>query len=329
MRVGLIDVDSHNFPNLCLMKISAFHKRNGDIVEWYSQAGKYDIVYMSKVFSDVYTRPVAEPENADIVIKGGTGYAISLVNGKEVFDSSKNNPLPDEIEHIYPDYSLYPQYTGWGDKPKKQTAFGFLTRGCPRGCDFCIVAKKEGRCSRKVDDLSAFWNGQGNICLSDPNLLACKESGALLEQLIASKARIDFNQGLDARLITPDLANLLALMDVKCCHFAMDNMRDMIAVSRGLKLYVEAYKRIHGKWNYRKAKVFCLTNFDTTHEQDMERVKLIEQCECVPFIMVYNRPSAPSVTKRLQRYVDNPQAYHAFSNFYDFQRAFYKKVLYE
>lgn len=151
-RIGLIDVDGgKNFPNIALMKISAYHKSIGDEVEWYSPFdGWFNKVYMSKVFS--FTPDYDEWINADEVIKGGTGYAISLVDGKEIFDKRKDANLPAEIEGMYPDYSLYPALT-------QDTAYGFLTRGCPRGCDFCIVGKKEGRCSVKVADLNQFWGG--------------------------------------------------------------------------------------------------------------------------------------------------------------------------
>lgn len=112
MRIGLIDVDGHNFPNLALMRISSFHKQRGDTVEWWwSDFVHYDIVYMSKIFSDTYTADVPEPLNADRVIKGGTGYCIHLGNdGKEHFDKSKNTELPPEIERCFPDYSIYPQF---------------------------------------------------------------------------------------------------------------------------------------------------------------------------------------------------------------------------
>ena len=140
MIVGLIDVDGHNFPNLALMKLSAWHKAQGDTVEWWSGFGEYDLVYMSKVFDSTYSPDAMEPVNTRQIIKGGTGYGL-------------DNRLPDEVEHIYPDYSLYPDFT-------KETAYGFLTRGCPRACDFCIVAGKEGRRSVKVADLAEWWSGQ-------------------------------------------------------------------------------------------------------------------------------------------------------------------------
>ena len=160
MTIGLIDVDGHNFPNLALMKLSAWHKAQGDAVEWWWGFGEYDRVYMSKVFDETYSPDIPEPLNAREIIKGGTGYGL-------------DNHLPDEVEHICPDYSLYPELT-------RETAYGFLTRGCPRGCSFCIVARKEGRAARKVADLSEWWRGQKNIKLLDPNLLACREHMDLL-----------------------------------------------------------------------------------------------------------------------------------------------------
>ncbi len=110
MKIGLIDVDSHNWPNLCLMKLSAYHKAQGDQVEWWNPEGDYDLVYKSRVFTDTYSKDTIFVTNADEVIKGGTGYGLS-------------GNLPDEVEHIYPDYALYPQFS--------DTAYGFLSRGCP------------------------------------------------------------------------------------------------------------------------------------------------------------------------------------------------------
>lgn len=145
MKVALIDVDGHNFPNLPLMKLCAYHKNKGDSVEWYNPLTAWydvpDVVYMSKVFS--FTHDYEHPVSGKSVIKSGTGY----------YYPDGGQSLPYEIEHIYPDYSIYPQHC-------KDTAYGFLTRGCPRGCGFCIVGKKEGLKSRKVADLSEFWNGQ-------------------------------------------------------------------------------------------------------------------------------------------------------------------------
>lgn len=286
MKIGLIDVDGHNFPNLCLMKLSAWHKAQGDEVEWCFPLKHYDRVYMSRIFDDTYTNDYLTAINADEVIKGGTGYGL-------------NNKLPEEIEHIYPDYSLYPELT-------KNTAYGFLTRGCPNNCPFCIVSKKEGRRAYKVADLSEFWRGQKEIKLLDANLLACKEHLDLLEQLVASKATVDFTQGLDARLVTKKNIETLAKVKVKMVHFAFDLMKNEKQILKGLRLYKEATNI-----NERKTGVYILTNFNTTHEEDLYRVYKVRELGYLPYVMVFNKPKAPQITKDLQRWCNNRIIYRA------------------
>ena len=243
MKIGLIDVDRHNYPNLPLMKISAWHKAKGDNVRWYEAfdglVEKYDKVYMSKVFS--FTPDYEYPIYADEVEKGGSGYCIELVDGKEIYHKERDNSLPEEIEHIYPDYSLYPDQT-------KDTAYGFLTRGCPRGCGFCHVEAKEGRCSKKVADLSEFWRGQKNIILCDPNILACKDHMELLQQLADSGAKVNFNQGLDIRLVNDRNIELLKQIRLNGIHFAFDRWQDKDIIEPKLREFAKktGYNRNKG-----------------------------------------------------------------------------------
>lgn len=303
MKIGLIDVDGHNYPNLPLMKLSAWHKARGDTVRWYEPfdglVEKYDKVYLSKVFS--FTKDYEYPIYADAVERGGSGYCIELVNGKEVYHKEKDKNLPYEIEHIYPDYSIYPDLT-------KDTAYGFLTRGCPRGCGFCHVEAKEGRCSRKVTDLSEFWNGQRNIVLCDPNILACPDCKELLQQLIDSGAWIDFNQGLDIRLITEEKAKLLKQIKVKTVHFAWDKYTDKDIVVPRFRQFKDIVQLDH-----RRMIVYCLTNFDTTHEQDLERVYTLRDLGYDPYIMVYDKEHTKPTDKvrQLQRWVNNKILFHS------------------
>ena len=220
MKIGLIDIDNREnldncFPNLPLMKISAFYKKLGYFVEWYDANKRYDIVYASKVFS--FTREKQEPINADHVYFGGSGFAINLKDGIETYDKTMDDNLPAIVEHIYPDYDLY---------RIENTAYGFLSRGCPRNCGFCHVSQKEGCKSIKVANLDEFWNGQKYIEVMDPNTLACSEWKDILNQLIESGSYVNFNQGLDIRLMTAQKAEMLSQIKIKDVHFAYDRYSD-------------------------------------------------------------------------------------------------------
>ncbi len=292
MKIGLIDVDGHNYPNLALMKLSAWHKAQGDEVEWWWGFSEYDRVYMSKVFDETYSPDIPEPVNAAEIIKGGTGYGL-------------DNNLPDEIEHIYPDYLLYPELT-------KDTAYGFLTRGCPRGCHFCIVAGKEGRKSVKVADLSEWWNGQKNIVLMDANILACSQHVELLQQLIDSKAWVDINQGMDCRLLTKQNIEAINRLKLREIHFAWDYMRESKAVLRGLELYASlATRKPHGQY----ATVYCLTNYDTTMEENLYRIYTLRDMGYDPYVMIYDKPHAPREVRLLQRWCNNRLIFRAEPDF--------------
>lgn len=312
MKIGLIDVDGHNFPNIPLMKLSAFHKAKGDTVDWYEPLlhgfpnKPLDRVYMSKVFS--FTTDYEHYINANEVIRGGSGYCIETVNGKEIYHSERDSVLPAEIEHIYPDYDLYPELC-------KDTAYGFLTRGCPRGCDFCHVEAKEGRCSLKVADLSEFWRGQKNIMLCDPNLIACKDWKELLQQLIDSRAKININQGIDIRIMTEEKAAMIRQLRVDSVHFAWDRYEDKDLILPKFKMF----KEITG-WKARKTSVFVLTNFNTTIEQDLERIYTLRDMDYDPYVMVYDKQHTKGndTVRLLQRYVNNRKIFKTIKRFEDY-----------
>jgi len=205
MRIGLIDVDSKS-PNLALMKISAYHKKKGDLVEWFHPAfGKYDLVYASKVFTftpdyDYYPKGV---------IKGGTGYRDYV------------SMIPDDL--ICPDYDLY----------DLNYSMGFLTRGCPNKCDWCVVPEKEGGI-RPAQDIRRFARHR-DVVLLDNNVLSSDFGIKQIEKIIKLKFKIDFNQGLDARLIDKPMARLLAKVRwLKPIRLASDNQLQKISVERAV-----------------------------------------------------------------------------------------------
>ena len=302
-KIGLW-TDSHNFPSLPLMKLSAYHKAMGDEVEMYMPINQYDLVYASKVFSftdDIDTNSVIQ---ADEVRRGGTGYCINVKNGREVFDNSKNSSLPREIEHIYPDYALYPQY---------KYAVGFLTRGCPRNCGFCVVGEKEGLCSKQAADLNEFWRGQKEIKLLDPNILACENNESLLKQLAESKARVDFTQGIDIRLTNPDNIELLNKIKVTMLHFAWDNPK------QDLTKYFRRFSEHTKIKSDRNKVVYVLTNYNSTLEEDLYRIYKLRELGYSPYVMIYQKENAPKEIRRLQRWVNCRWIFHSVDRFEDYK----------
>lgn len=269
-------------------------------MDWYNPLTDWrespDRVYMSKVFT--FSPDYPHPVSAGEIIKGGTGY----------FYPDGGPELPPDIEHIYPDYSLYPKHC-------KNTAYGFLSRGCPRGCDFCIVGQKEGQQSRKTGNLSEFWQSQKEIKLLDPNVTACKEWPELFEQLIDSGAWVDFTQGLDIRLMTAEKAEALKRMKIKQIHFAWDNYSDKDII---LPKFRE-FKEITG-WDMRKMGVYILTGFNSTIEEDLERIYTIRDMGYWPFVMIYNKEKLPPrhELRRLQRWVNMRSVFQAVRKFEDY-----------
>lgn len=209
MKIGLVDVDGKHYPNLALMKLSAWHKSIGDSVE-FASIGHYDIIYKSKVFTftDEKHVPMA---SCDKEVKGGTGYKIY-------------SDLPDEIEHIQPDYALY----------NTEHAYGFLTRGCIRKCPWCIVPTKEGAIKAHAC-IDEFIGSNRSAVLMDNNPLASDHGLQQIERCIELGVKIDFNQGLDARIIASniDIARLLSRAKwLKPLRMACDTLSQMESVEK-------------------------------------------------------------------------------------------------
>jgi hypothetical protein len=257
VRIGLCQVDG-KWPNLALMKLSTWHKQQGDSVELFTPLRGYDVVYASKVF-DFTPDSHYLPEHTT---KGGTGYSLT-------------NHLYPLVERCMPDYSLYPEW---------KAAIGFTTRGCVRQCPFCVVPRKEGKI-RVVADVESFWCGQREIVLLDNNLTAAPwyHFERTMLQLRQTGAKVDFSQGLDLRLITDAHAELLAKVRLmKQIHFAWDNVSEEAAIRRGLDV-LKAHMPLS------RVMLYVLIGYNSTPDEDMHRVMTLRGLGVDPFVMAYNK----------------------------------------
>ena len=282
MMVGLIDVDGHsNFPNLALMKLSTYHKAKGDSVEWYSPmfSGHLDRVYKSKVFT--FTPDYEYYIDADEVISGGTGY------------KDYTTVLPEEAEHIFPDYSLYRNC---------DYAIGFLTRGCIRNCKWCVVPKKEG----KIHAYDTWQNikrpDSNRIIFLDNNVLASDHGIRQIEEMsnIYIYIYIDFNQGLDARLIDDHIAKLLS----KC---RWDSQIRLACDTHSMIPVVEkAVNKLKAN-GVSPRKIFVYTLVQDVEEAH-DRIMAIAKMGCDPFAQPYRDFDGGKPTieqKRLARWCNH------------------------
>lgn len=205
---------------------------------------------------------------------------------------------------MFPDYSIYPQF---------DFAVSMTSRGCPRGCSFCIVGSKEGRCSKKVADVSDFWCGQKEIKVLDPNITACREKRDLMKQYRETGAQIDFTQGLDIRLIDEEDIEDLNRMKIGIVHFAWDNPKDDL---EGKFRMFSAQYRIK---DHRRKIVYCLTNFNSTMAENLYRIYTLRDLGYDPYVMIYNKPEAPQEIRDLQRWCNNRMIFKSCFKFEDYK----------
>ena len=252
MRIGLHDAEKDHFkhktfPNYVLMKISAYHKSKGDTVEWWNPLEKYDRVYSSKVFD--FT-PV-DPYLPDDAIRGGTGY----------LDIPKDQKLPEEIDTMFPDYSIYPDC---------DYAIGYITRGCPNHCPWCVVPEKEGDVHPYREWEKLVRPDTKKLVLMDNNILSCEWGIRQLESMIGSGYQIDLNQGMDARLVDERIAKILSQIEwIKYIRFSCDQKSQIKAIENALQLL-----QAHGLKPY-KVFVYILVTKDINNA--CERVEALKK----------------------------------------------------
>jgi hypothetical protein len=280
-RIGIVQVDG-SYPNLALMQIASYHEQMGDAVRWYEGplfADQYDKVYVSKIFA--FSEMPILPGNAII---GGTGIDFT-------------NRLPAEMETAQPSYSLYPDCN---------YHIGFSMKGCRFACKFCCVPKKEGRPKKNstIDNLLINPNGGNRLMLLDNDFFGGPDWKENLLRIIELKLKVCFIQGLNIRIITPDQAALLkqcnytnSRFNQKYLTFAWDKYNDGKLVKKGIEVCNSAGIPCN------HMQFFVLIGFDTTPDQDYERVMTLREMGCMPFVMPFNKSN--HYQKAFTRWVNN------------------------
>lgn len=166
----------------------------------------------------------------------------------------------------------------------------------------------------KVADLAEFWMGQEKIVICDPNILACPDWEDLLGQLVRSRAVVDFNQGIDVRLATPEKIALLNKIRIKCLHMAWDRPEEDL--EENFRRFGELYCR---KSEAAKV-VYVLVNYGSTIEQDLHRIYTLRKLKFDPYIMIYDRENADPIYKKLQRWVNNRWVWRKCERFEDYDK---------
>lgn len=289
MKIGLIDVDGHAkkkkwgatvYPNIALCKIARWHKMQSDYVGWVIAFEHYDRIYMSKVFN--FSQDDTTIYDADEIIKGGTGYDIT-------------SQLPYEIDRLQPDYTIYPNIP-------KDTAYGFLTRGCENNCPWCVVPRKEGRIRPYMDIEEIAIEGRTKIVLMDNNILAAGEYAiSQFQKIIERDYSIDFNQALDARLVTDEFAELLAKIRWKDrrIRFGCDTHAQIEACEKAMQLINSygykgeyfLYTMIGGKSNFKES--FERVNYWWKRNKESRKQ---HKPNIYPYAQPYRDPDNPKQT---------------------------------
>lgn len=268
MKVGLIDVDGHSFPNIALMKVSTYYKQLGHDVE-HATIGHYDKLYVSKLFN--FTSDIGNSLiTSDEMYKGGTGYDIE-------------KRLPLDIEICNPDYSIYPQY---------DFSVQFYSRGCIRDCSFCVVRKKEGYIT-PVKPMKLNPKGKW-IEVLDNNFFANPEWRTAIFELVQIGQPVNLH-GVDVRIMDEEQAFWLnKLKHIKQIHIAWDFPKlDLVPKIQEMTKYVKPYKIM----------CYVLIGFNSTPEQDLYRVEKLRELGVDPFVMPYNKQD--NYQRRFARWVNH------------------------
>jgi len=299
VKVALIQFDG-SLPNLALMKLSSYYKQQGAKVQLNDISGA-DKIFVSCIFDWNKSQALGITKMFSNVCIGGPGIDL-------------NKQLPNEIEHIKPDYSLY----------DLDYSMGFTSRGCIRNCPFCIVPKKEGYIKDHAPISEFYDESHTNLILLDNNFLASPRCLENLDYLINNDIYVNFHQGLDIRLVNEENIGLLYSVnsyDHKfnklSYYFAWDLMKDEKQVRKGIHSLLE-----YG-FKADQLMFYMLVGFNTTFEEDMHRFNVLRGFGVRPFVMKYNNCQDKKLN-RFARWVNRPNRLYEFVEFENYTR---KKIV--
>lgn len=283
MKIGLLDIDGHNFPNLALMKLSSFHQQRGDTVTWYDNfQGRFDVVYKSKVFT--FTPDYKGFIDSEVIHEGGTGYSLTI-------------SLNKDIDNCLSDYSIYPKF---------ENAYGFLTRGCIRNCLWCVVPRKEGNI-QPYADIEDVLQGRKSAVLMDNNVLASDFGLKQIEKIVDLGCKVDFNQGLDCRLVTEEIAHLLSKVKwIRYIRFSCDTIENLEPLLKVIEMLNK-----YGIKNYRFFVYLLVRNVDEANQI----ADVLKKTGVTPFAQPYrdfeNKIKPTIEQKRFARYVNRKEIFNS------------------
>lgn len=297
MRVKLVQIDG-SLPNLALMALSSWHKAHGDDVTFTRETHRdlfeqpFDRVYGSAIFQF----------SADKVSRLRAAYPDAIIGGTG--STAPSTTVEDIIgEWSALDYSLYPTF---------QPSIGFTQRGCRLACKFCVVPGKEGK-ARSVRTIAQIWRGEGHpkkLHLLDNDFFGQAEWRERISEIREGGFKVCFNQGINVRQVTPEVAEALAGVEYRDDGFserrlytAWDNLKDEDVFFRGVDMLERA--GVPAK----HLRAYMLVGFDKreTWERIWHRFNRMVERQIEPFPMVFDCRATDQARyralKRFQRWV--------------------------
>jgi len=318
MHILLVEPDYYTkYPSLGLLKLASYHKLTGDTVELVrgraSPAHRPDRIYVTSLFTYAW-KPVHEtvkhfknlyPE-VELVL-GGIYASLMPDHASTSGADHVHIGLFPEAEELLPDYSLVPNWGG---------SIIFASRGCVNECGFCAVPRLEGKLNAvKYSIKPLIYPGHTKVILWDNNILGAPNWRHILDELRELGLKVDFNHGLDARLVTFEVAEKLSALKMNVIRLAYDYYGIGPSVKRAIQHLADAGVR------RRKIIVYTLFNYTDSPDDFFYRVRDLLDWAVVSYPMRFepldslekNKYVAPKWTKELLEMVADARRVLGFS----------------